>query len=160
MYIVFVRGVHEHETCGVLRVTGREHSDVETRDGFPDEHDWSGDPATCEECGQLVCNAARSSRRRPGIAVTHTCAVVGADTRKSSNVGLDEAPASTRAAETRVEDHSRRAVPGAPQMQPIPSDVDEMSWRRSRGELVSSRKPLIRGAAERGNDKERAQHDE
>src|SRR6185503_20562367 len=89
----------------------------------------------------------------------HTCPVVGADTRKSSNIGLDEAPASTRAAQTRVEDDSRRAVPGAPQMQPIPSNVDEMSWRGSRRELLSSRKPLICGAGEWGNDKERPQHD-
>jgi len=42
MCVVFVRCVHEHETCGLLRVIGREHSDVETRDRFPDEHDWSG----------------------------------------------------------------------------------------------------------------------
>src|SRR6478752_2944778 len=45
-------------------------------------------------------------------------------------------------------------------MQPIPSDVDEMSRRRSRRELPSSRKPLIRGAGEYGKEKERAQHDE
>jgi hypothetical protein len=62
MCIVFVRGVHEHETCGVLRVIGSEHSSVETGDGLPDEHDWSGDPATREEFGQLLCNAACGSR--------------------------------------------------------------------------------------------------
>src|SRR5690349_11707618 len=101
MCVVFVRCVHEHETCGLLRVIGREHSDVETRDRFPDEHDWSGDAATREKFGQLIGNAACGSRRRPGIAVTHTCPVVGAHTGESSNVWLDEAPASTRAPETR-----------------------------------------------------------
>src|SRR5262245_39508764 len=79
---------------------------------------------------------------------------------KSTNLGLDEAPASARAAETRVEDNSRRAVPGAPQMQRVSSDVDELSGRRSRRKLLSSRKPLIRGAGECGNDNECAQYDE
>jgi hypothetical protein len=32
MGIVFVRRIHEHETRGVLRVIGSEHSNVETRD--------------------------------------------------------------------------------------------------------------------------------
>ena len=62
MCIVFVRGVHEHETCGVFRVIGSEQSNVETRDGFPDEHDWSGDPATRKEFGQLIRSAACGSR--------------------------------------------------------------------------------------------------
>jgi hypothetical protein len=65
---------------------------------------------------------------------------------------LDEAPASTRAAETRIEDDSRRAVSGAPEMQLVSSDVDEMSGRWSHRERLSSRKPLIRGAEECGND--------
>ena len=52
MCIVFVGGVHEHETCGALRMIGSEHADVETRDGFPDEHDWSADSATDKEFGQ------------------------------------------------------------------------------------------------------------
>ena len=62
MCVVFVRGVHEHETCGVLWVIGSEHANVETRDRFADEHDWSGDPATREKFGQLVCNATCGSR--------------------------------------------------------------------------------------------------
>jgi hypothetical protein len=41
MCIVFVRGIHEHETCGALKVIGSEHTNVETRNGFPDEHDGS-----------------------------------------------------------------------------------------------------------------------
>src|SRR2546430_1963864 len=160
MWLVFVGGIHEHETCGTLRVIGSEHADVETRDGGPDEHHRSANSAADEEFGQLARDAACCPRRRAAIAVTHTCPVVGADTRESSNIRLDEAPVSTRAAESRVEDDSRRAVPGAPQMQPVPSDVDEMSGRRSRRQLLSSRKPLVRGAGECGNDKERAQHDE
>ena len=159
MCLIFVEGIHEHETCGALRVIGSEHADVETRDGGPDEHHRSANSAADEEFGQLARDAACCPRRRAGIAVTHTCPVVGAGTRESSNIRLDEAPVSTRAAESRVEDDGRRAVPGAPQMQPVRSDVDEMSGRRSRRELLSRRKPLVRGAGECGNDKERAQHD-
>src|SRR6478672_7851135 len=104
MCLVFVGGIHEHETCGALRVIGSEHPDVETRDGGSDEHDWSVNSAAGQEFGQLTCDAACCPRRRAGIAVTHTCPVVGADTRESSNIRLDEAPVSSRAAETRVED--------------------------------------------------------
>ena len=62
MYLVFVGGIHEHETCDALRVIGSEHTDGETRDGFPHEHDWSWHPATCEEFGQLARDAACGSR--------------------------------------------------------------------------------------------------
>ena len=160
MCLVFVGGIHEDETCGALRVIGSEHTDVETRDRGADEHYRSDIPAAGEEFGQLVRDAACCPRRRPGIAVTHTCPVVGADTRESSNIRLDEAPVSTRAAESRVEDDGRRAVPGAPQMQPVPSDVDETAGRRSRRELLSSRKPLVSGTCERGNADQATQTDE
>ena len=55
-------GVHEHETGGALRVIGREYTDAETRDGGPDEHHRSGDPAADEERCQFACDAARSAR--------------------------------------------------------------------------------------------------
>ncbi len=58
MRIVFVRGIHEHEACRPLRVIGSEDTNVEARDGFPDEHDASGNPATLEEFCQLACDAA------------------------------------------------------------------------------------------------------
>ena len=151
MCLVFVGGIHEHETCGALRVIGSEHADVETRDGGADEHDRSGNPAAGEEFGQLARDAACGPRRRAGIAVTHACPVVGADTRESRNSRLDEAPVSSRAAEARVEDDGRRAVAGAPQMQPVPSDVDEMSGRRSCRQILSSRKPLVRATRERSH---------
>jgi len=160
MRIVFVRGIHQHEACRLRRVIGSKDTNIEAGDGFPDEHDAPGNPATREEFRQLACDPACCPRRGPGIAVAHAGPIVGADTRESSNLRLDKAPASTRAAETRVEDDSRRAVPGAPQVQPIASDVDEMSWRRRRREVLSSRKPLIRGAGECGNEKEPAQRDE
>ena len=63
--------------------------------------------------------------------------VVGADTRKLSNIRLDKAQVSARAAATRVEDHGGRAVPGAPQMESVPSDVDEMSGRRNNRQVYS-----------------------
>ena len=44
MCVVFVGGIHEDETRGELRVIGREHTDVETRDGGPDEHHRSAIP--------------------------------------------------------------------------------------------------------------------
>ena len=84
MYVVFVGGIHQHETRGALWVIGREHTDVEPRDGGPDQHHRSGNPATREEFGQLARDAACGPRRRPGIAVAHTCPVVGADTREPS----------------------------------------------------------------------------
>jgi CHAT domain-containing protein len=59
-----------------------------------------------------------------------------------------------------VEDDGRRAVPGAPQIQSVPSDVDEMSGRRSRRELLSSRKPLVLGTCERSNADHATQTDE
>jgi len=58
MCIVFVRGIHEHDSCRPLRVIGSEDTNVETRNGFPDEHDGSGNPATREKLGQLDCDAA------------------------------------------------------------------------------------------------------
>jgi hypothetical protein len=65
----------------------------------------------------------------------------------------------TRAAEARVEDDGRRAVPGAPQMKAVPSDVDEVSGRRSRRQLFSSGKALVRGARERSHDDQATQAD-
>ena len=62
MCVVFVRCIHEHEACGALRVIGGEHTDVETGDGFPYEHDWSGNSASREEFGELVCDAACGPR--------------------------------------------------------------------------------------------------
>src|SRR5437899_547208 len=73
MCVGFVGGIHEDETRGALRVIGREHTDVETRDGGPDEHHRSGNPAAAEECGQLARDAACCPRRWARIAVTHTC---------------------------------------------------------------------------------------
>ena len=160
MCLVFVGGIHKHETCGALRVIGSEHADVETRDGGSDEHDRSTNSTADEEFGQLARDAACCPRSRAGVAVTHTSPVVGADPRESSNIRLDGAPVSTRAAESRVEDDGRRAVPGAPQMQSVPSDVDEMSGRRSRRELLSSRKLLVCGTCERSNADHATQTDE
>jgi hypothetical protein len=157
MCLVFVGGIDEHKTCGALRVIGGEHADIETGDGGAHEHDRSANPAAGEEFVQLARDAACGPRRRAGIAVTHTCPVVGADTRESSNIRLDEAPVSTRAAETRVEDDGRRAIPGAPQMQSVAADVDETSGRRSRRQVLSSRKPLVGGPCERGNDDQTTQ---
>jgi hypothetical protein len=56
--IVFVRSINQHEARGLLWVIGSEHANVEPCDGFPDEHDWSGNPATRKEFGQLACDAA------------------------------------------------------------------------------------------------------
>ena len=47
-------GIHEHETCGALRVIGSEHADVETRDRGPDEHHRSANSAADEEFGPLT----------------------------------------------------------------------------------------------------------
>jgi hypothetical protein len=95
MCLVFVGRIHEYETRGALRVIGSEHTNVETRDGGADEHHRSGNPATRDEFGEFARDAARCPRRRARIAVTHTCPVVGADTRESGNIRLDEAPVST-----------------------------------------------------------------
>jgi hypothetical protein len=160
MCLVFVGGIHKHETCGVFRVIGSEHAHVETRDRGPDEHYGSANPAADEEFGQLARDAACGARRRAGIAVTHTCPVVGADTCESSNIRLDEAPVSTRAAESRVEDDGRRAVPRAPQMQPVPSDVDELSRRWGQRQVFASRERLIRGAREWSKDDQTTLTDE
>jgi hypothetical protein len=62
MCVVFVGGIHQHETRGPFRVIGSEHTDVEPRDGGTDEHHWSGNPATGEEFCQLACAAARCPR--------------------------------------------------------------------------------------------------
>jgi hypothetical protein len=95
MYLVFVGGIHQHETRGALRVIGGEHTNVQTRDGGPDEHHRSGYPAAGEEFGQLRSDAACRPRRWAGIAVTHACPIVGADARESGNIRLNIAPAST-----------------------------------------------------------------
>ena len=62
MCIVLMRGINQHETGGSLRVIGSKDTNVETRDGFPGEHDWSGNPATREEFGQLIGDAACCTR--------------------------------------------------------------------------------------------------
>ena len=160
MRLVFMRGVHEHETRDAVGVIGREHAHVETRDGRADEHRRTIDPAAAEQFRQLARDPACCPRRRPGIAVTHTCPVVGADTRESSDFRLHEPPVSARAAESRVEDDGRRAGPGTPQMQPVSSDVDEHSGSRSRRELPSSRQPLVRGTRERRYGDQAAQTDQ
>jgi hypothetical protein len=58
MYLVFVGGIHEHETCDVLRVIGCEDADVETTARSPDEHDRGIDPAADQKFGQLARDAA------------------------------------------------------------------------------------------------------
>jgi hypothetical protein len=160
MCVGFVGRIHKDETRGALRVIGREDTDIETCDRGPDEHHRSGNPASVEEFGQLACDAACCPRRWARIAVTHTCPVIRAHARKSSDVRLDKDPTSARATEACVEDHSRRAVPGAPQMQPVPSDVDELSGRRSNRQVLSSRKPFVRGTCERGHDDQATQTNE
>src|SRR5262245_16459622 len=160
MCVMFVGGIHQHETRCALRVIGSEHTDAETRDGGPDEHHWFGHPAAGEKFGELGRDAACGPRRWPRIAVTHARPVVGADTRESGDLRLDEAPARTRAAETRVEDHDRPTGPGTPQIQSEPADVDEMSGRWSCRQVLSSREPLVRGTSERSSDDEAEQTDE
>ena len=152
MWLIFVGGIHEHQTRDAVRVIGREDANVETAAGRPDQHHRSANPTAAEEFGQLARDATGCPRGRAGIAVAQAGSVVGAHTRESSDIRLDEPPASARAAESRVEDDSRRAVPGAPQMQPVSSDVDETSWRRSRCQVLTSRKPLIRGPRECSKD--------
>jgi hypothetical protein len=98
MRIVFVGGIHEHETCDVLRVIGCEDADVETTARSSDEHYWAIDPAADEKFGQLARDAACCPRRRTRVAVPYPCAVVGTDTRESRNLRLDEAPVGARAA--------------------------------------------------------------
>src|SRR5215211_2472382 len=98
MYLVFVGGIHEHETCDVLRVIGCEDANVETTARGPDEHQRVINPAADEEFGQLAGDAACCPRRRTRIAVPDPCAVIAADTRESTNLRLDEAPAGARAA--------------------------------------------------------------
>jgi hypothetical protein len=44
-------------------------------------------------------------------------------------------------------------------MQPVASDVDELSGRRSRRQVFSSGKPLVRGTRERRNDDQATQAD-
>ena len=160
MCLVFVGGIQEHETCGALGVIGSEHADVETRDGGPDEHHRSGNSAAVQESGKLVRDAACCPRRWAGIAVAHTCPVIGAHARKSRDVRLDQAPTSARATEACIEDHGRCAVPCAPQMQPVTSDVDELSGRRSSRQVFSSRTPLVRGTYEPSDDNEATQSDD
>jgi hypothetical protein len=133
MRIVFVRHIHEHEACRPLRVIVSKDTNVEAGDGFPDEHDGSGNSAAREEFSQLACDPACRPRRGPGIAVAHARSIAGADPRESSNLRLDKAPAGARAPETRVEDDTRRAVPGAPQMQPVSSNVDETAGGGGQG---------------------------
>jgi hypothetical protein len=98
MYLVFVGGIHEHETCDVLRVIGCEDADVETTARSSDEHHRASDPAADEKFGQLPRDAACCPRRRTRVAVPYPCAIIGADTRESSNLRLDEAPVGARAA--------------------------------------------------------------
>ena len=62
MHVVFVGRIHQDETRGAFRVIGSKHTDVESRDGSPDEHHWSSDPGTGEKFGQLARVATRCPR--------------------------------------------------------------------------------------------------
>jgi hypothetical protein len=72
----------------------------------------------------------------------------GNESRHPLHLGLDKAPARTRTAESCVEDDSGRAVPGAPQMQSVPSDVDQNARRWRRRDVASSREPLAGDAGQ------------
>ena len=138
----FARGIHEHETRGALRVIGREHRtskpamEAPTSTTGPAIPRGRGVSPARWQCGALSAATA-------GIAVAHTRAIVGAGTREPRDFRLDEAPVGTCAAKARVEDYGGRAIAGAPQMQSVPADVDELPGRWSRRELLSSRKPLV-----------------
>ena len=160
MWLILVGGIHKHQTRDAVRVIRCEDANVETAAGRPYQHHRSANSTAAEEFGQLARDAAGCPRGRAGVAVAQACSVVGAHTRESRDIRLDETPASAHAAESRVEDDSRRTVPGAPQMQPVSSDVDEMSWRRSRCQVLTSRKPLIRGPRECSKDDQTRQADE
>jgi hypothetical protein len=69
MRLVFVGGIHEHETCDTLGVVGSEDADVETSDGGADENYRSANPAAGEKCGELACDPACRPRRRARIAI-------------------------------------------------------------------------------------------
>jgi len=46
MCLVFVRGIHEHETCDALRVIRYEDADIEPAAGGPHEHQSSVDSSS------------------------------------------------------------------------------------------------------------------
>ena len=100
MCLVFVRGIHEHETCDALRMIRHEDADIEPAAGGPHEHQSSVDSAAVDECGQLARDAACCSGRRARIAVTHSGPVVRANASESGDLRLDEAPLSKRAERT------------------------------------------------------------
>jgi hypothetical protein len=157
VWLVFVGGIYEHEACDVVRVIGREDTDVETAARCPDEHQWSINSAAAEEFEEFAGDAASCPRRRTSIAVSHPSAVIGADTRESGNIGLDEAPVRARTAKARIKDGNRRAIAGAPEMQPVPSHIDEVARRWRRRQVSSRRNRLVRSARERSQNDQAAE---
>jgi hypothetical protein len=54
MCLIFVRGIHQHETGCALTVFRREDPHDETTERRPDEDNWSPDAAAVEELGELA----------------------------------------------------------------------------------------------------------
>src|SRR5438445_12890801 len=100
MCLVFVRGIHEHETCHALRMIRHEDADIELAAGGPHEHQSSVDSAAVDECGQLARDAACCSGRRARIAVTHSGPVVRTNASESGDLPAGRAPLSKRAERT------------------------------------------------------------
>jgi hypothetical protein len=152
MRLLFVRRIHEHETGHALTVVRREDADAETTDRSADKDERPVNAGAADQLGQPARDPPGGAWRWTGIAVTHSGAIVGADPRKAGDVRLDEAPIRAGAAQTGFENDRRPPGSSAPDMQPMPSDVDESSWWWSRRQLSAGGQRLIDGASECPDD--------
>jgi hypothetical protein len=160
MGLVFVGGIDEDEPRDAIGVIRCEDANVEPSDGCSNEHQRSAEAAAVDEFGQLGRDAMGCPGRRARIAVSHSCPVVRADARESSDVRLYVAPASTGATQACVKDDRRRTGARAPQMQPVATDVDEMAWRWRRRQVFSSGKTLVRTPRDRSKHDDSTQSEE
>lgn len=71
VWLIFVGGIHEHQSCHTVGVIGREDASVESAAGRSYQHHRSANPTAGEQFGQLARDAAGCPRRRAGIAVAH-----------------------------------------------------------------------------------------
>ena len=115
---------------------------------MPDQDDGAFFVRAIEQDAQLLGHTRRLETAIAGLAPAKACAIVAADPRDLGDVGLNPAPFRGHASEGGFEDHHRRALAAAVDVQLVPAGVNKAPWPLVPVTLERGRDTLIRGACE------------
>src|SRR2546428_4994703 len=87
---------------------------------------------------QFRCDAAAGAWSWAKVAESHSSAIIGTHTAELGRFGLNKAPIKQRAAEPRVQNHRRRACTHAPEVEPVATNIYQLSRRRIRRQIPAA----------------------